>query len=116
MIVPRDADFEVIERSGSYKGRYFVLGGSLPILEKEPEKRIRINELKSKITREPDIKEMILAMNANAEGENTADFIKEMFKDSGFVISELGRGLSTGSELEYVDSDTLKNALLHRTK
>lgn len=116
MIVPRDADFEAVEKSG-YKGKYFVLGGSLPILEKEPEKRIRLNELKARIKKDAGtLKELILAMNANAEGENTADFIKEMFRNESLIVSELGRGLSTGSELEYTDSDTLKNALLHRTK
>lgn len=117
MIVPRDADFEAVEKSGSYKGLYFVLGGSLPILEKEPERRIRIKDLDARIKRDTGkIKEIILAMNANAEGENTADFIKEKFKSEGITFSELGRGLSTGSELEYADPETLKNALLHRTK
>ena len=117
MLVPRDADFEAVEKSGGYNGLYFVLGGSLPILEKEPAKRIRIKELEAKIKKgAKEIKEIILAMNANAEGENTAIFIKEKFKDLGIPFSELGRGLSTGSELEYADPDTLKNALLHRTK
>ena len=117
MIVPRDADFEAIEKSGSYKGLYFVLGGALPILEKEPAKRIRINELKKKIEKnKKEIKEIILAMNANAEGENTADFIKQTLEKNGFEFSILGRGLSTGAELEYADPETLKNALLHRTK
>ncbi|MBX4199062.1 recombination mediator RecR [Candidatus Parcubacteria bacterium] len=117
MLVPRDADFEAVEKSGGFKGLYFILGGSLPILEKEPEKRIRLSELKARIKRDSGvIKEVILAMNANAEGENTAEYIKETFKGEGFDFSELGRGLSTGSELEYADPDTLKNALLHRTK
>jgi recombination protein RecR len=116
MIVPRDADLEAVEKSGSYKGFYFVLGGSLPILEKEPAKRIRLNELKSKIERsKKELKEIILAMNANAEGENTADFIKDLYRDSSLTFSLLGRGLSTGTELEYADPETLKNALLHRT-
>ena len=116
MIVPRDADFEQMERSGSYKGLYFILGGSLPILEKEPEKRIRIRELSRKVEKsKQDLKEIILAMNANAEGENTAEFIKENFKTLSLPFSTLGRGLSTGSELEYADPETLKNALLHRT-
>lgn len=117
MIVPRDADFEAVEKSGSYRGRYFVLGGSLPILEKEPEKRIRIKNLELRITREKGkLKEVILAMNANAEGENTADFLKERLANSDLKISELGRGLSTGSELEYADPETIKSALLHRTE
>ncbi|MEK7194481.1 MAG: recombination mediator RecR [Patescibacteria group bacterium] len=116
MLVPRDADFDAVEKSGGYKGYYFILGGSLPILEKEPQKRIRVSELEKRIGKsKKDLKEIILAMNANAEGENTAIFIKEKFKDTDILFSELGRGLSTGSELEYADPDTLKNALLHRT-
>ena len=117
MIVPRDIDFEAVEKSGSYKGHYFVLGGSLPILEKEPEKRIRIEKLQETINKkQKTLKEVILAMNANADGENTADYLKEKFKSLNFTISVLGRGLSTGAELEYADPETLKNAFLHRTK
>ncbi len=116
MIVPRDIDFEVVERSGSYKGYYFILGGVVPILEKEPEKRIRIDDLQKTINkRKKDLKEIILAMNANLDGENTAEFIKQYIGDS-YVVSTLGRGLSTGAELEYADPETLKNAFLHRTK
>jgi recombination protein RecR len=118
MLVPRDADFEAVEKSGGYKGLYFILGGSLPILEKEPAKRIRIKDLESRIKRDADkIKEIILAMNANAEGENTEIFIKETLSPllPDVTFSTLGRGLSTGAELEYADPDTLKNALLHRS-
>lgn len=116
MVVQRDIDLETVEKSGEYKGRYFVLGGSLPILEKEPEKRIRIKDLESRIKKDKAIKEVILAMNANAEGENTADYIRERLKGAEIEFSVLGRGLSTGAELEYADPETLKNALRNRTK
>ncbi len=119
MIVPRDIDLEAIEKSGGYKGYYFVLGGALPILEKEPEKRIRIKELKKHLHHKKDLKEIILGMNANAEGENTADFLKAELSsliNKDVAVSILGRGLSTGIELEYADPETLKNAFLHRTK
>lgn len=115
MLVPRDVDLEAVEKSSAYEGYYFVLGGVIPILEKEPEKRIRLTELEARL-KNPSIKEVILAMNANQDGEHTAEFIKERFKDAPFSFSELGRGLSTGAELEYADPETLKNALLHRTK
>ncbi len=115
MIVPRDIDFEAVEKSGSYKGYYFILGGVVPILEKEPEKRIRVKELEARIKKNKDIKEIILAMNANLDGENTAEFIKQYIGE-GYVTSTLGKGLSTGAELEYADPETLKNAFLHRTK
>ena len=116
MIVPRDIDFEAVERSGSYKGLYFILGGVVPILEKEPAKRIRLKELENRIKKSKSLKEIILAMNANLDGENTGEFIKEKFGSTSVVFSTLGRGLSTGSELEYADPETLKNAFLHRTK
>lgn len=115
MIVPRDVDLEAVEKSGSYHGRYFVLGGVVPILEKEPEKRIRLSEL-DKILKKPEgLVEAILAMNANNDGENTVEFIKERYQGR-VPFSVLGRGLSTGAELEYADPETLKNAFLHRTK
>lgn len=116
MLVPRDIDMEAVEKSGGYKGLYFVLGGAVPLLEKEPEKRIRVDELEKLLSKKKDLKEVILAMNANLDGENTAEYIKEKFRSDTLTFSTLGRGLSTGAELEYADPDTLKSALLHRTK
>ncbi len=121
MIVSRDVDFEAIEKSKVYNGYYFILGGNIPILDKEPEKKVRLNQLFERINRDKDkIKEIILSLNANAEGEHTTEFIrnyiKEKFPSSDFSITVLGRGLSTGTELEYSDSDTIKNALKNRER
>ena len=121
MIVPRDIDMEAVEKSGSYPGYYFILGGVVPILEKEPEKRIRNKELGIRIKEglKDGLKEVVLAMNANLDGENTAEYLKEKLTNlstSKLIITMLGRGLSTGAELEYADPETLKNAFLHRTK
>ena len=115
MIISRDVDFEVVEKSKVYNGYYFILGGNIPILEKEPEKKVRLKELKERIVK-GQFKEIILSLNANAEGENTTDFIRQFIKSDfpAIKISVLGRGLSTGSELEYLDSDTIKNALQNR--
>ncbi|MEK9171991.1 MAG: toprim domain-containing protein, partial [Patescibacteria group bacterium] len=111
MIVPRDIDFEAVERSGSYNGYYFILGGVVPILEKEPEKKIRISELRNLIHKKKSgLKEIILAMNANLDGENTAEFIRQKYQGLPLIFSTLGKGLSTGAELEYADPETLKNA------
>ncbi len=119
LVISHERDLENIEKTHSYDGMYFVLGGTLPILEKEPEKHIRINELISIIDkRSDDLKEVILAMSATTEGEHTAGFIiekiRQLSEKNKFKISQLGRGLSTGSELEYSDSDTIKNALKNR--
>lgn len=115
MIVEKDVDLENIERSGVYDGKYFVLGGTIPILDKEPEKKIRINELIEYIKRET-FSEIILALSANPDGDSTGDYVKKALKKAriGSKISFLGRGLSTGSELEYSDSETIKNAFENR--
>ncbi len=122
LVVSRDVDFENIEKSHTYDGYYFVLGGSVPILDKEPEKHVRVKELKRLIEMSAKaatpLSEIILAMNANPEGENTADYIRDTLADiapkNGIKISVLGRGLSTGTELEYSDEETIKNALKNR--
>lgn len=119
MIVPRDSDLESVEKASSWNGIYFVLGGTVPILEKEPEKKIRIKELKDKMLRTKDVvKEIIIAMNFNPEGENTADFVKQILEqltiNKNTKISNLGKGLSMGTELEYADKETIKNALRNR--
>ncbi len=119
-IVSRDVDFENLEKTGAYNGLYFILGGSVPILEQNPENRVRIKELVSSVKKKSEngLKEIILALNANPEGENTADYIKKslapIVEKHSIIISMLGRGLSTGTELEYSDSQTLKNALQNR--
>jgi len=117
MIVSRDVDFEAIEKSKVYQGYYFILGGTIPILEKEPEKKVRLKELKNKIA-QGNFSEIILSMNATADGEHTTDFIrdyiKENFVDKDIKITVLGRGLSTGTELEYADHDTIRSALNNR--
>jgi recombination protein RecR len=116
-VLARDVDFEHIEKTGIYNGYYFVLGGLVPILEKEPEKRARLYELKRRLESD-SIGEIIIAMNANPDGENTEEVIREyvgkIAEDRQITISTLGRGLSTGVELEYSDSETLKHALSGR--
>jgi recombination protein RecR len=118
MIVARDSDFETIEKSGAYRGRYFILGGTVPILDKEPEKRIRLQKMLEKVSDMPDLKEIILSLNATPDGEHTADIVKDalqnLLKENTIKISLLGRGISTGAELEYVDGETIKNALQNR--
>lgn len=115
LVVSRDVDFEAIEKSKFYDGYYFILGGTVPILDKEPEKRVRVKELKDRINKSKPA-EIILSLNVNAEGENTIEYLKNIISslDSNIKLSVLGRGLSTGSELEYSDSDTIKNALKNR--
>lgn len=122
MIISRDSDFETIEKSGVYRGLYFILGGTVPILDNEPEKRIRLQTLLEYVleltNQNPAFKEIILSLNATPDGEHTANIVKEallkILESRPVKISVLGRGLSTGAELEYVDGETIKNALKNR--
>ena len=118
MVVEKDIDLENIRQAGIYKGCFFVLGGLVPILEKEPQSKIRLKELLSRINSEPNLKEIILALGVNPLGDNTAQYLKEKIEPlaakKSLKISTLGRGLSTGTELEYLDDETIKNALKNR--
>jgi recombination protein RecR len=122
MLVEKDADLDNIEKSGVFKGRYFVLGGSIPILEKHPERLVRTRELTSRLE---DLKkakesprEIIFAFSNTPEGDSTAQFLIELLSPladvQGFTFTTLGRGLSTGSELEYSDTETIKSAFQNR--
>lgn len=122
MIVSKDVDLETIEKSHSYNGLYFVLGGSVPILEKNPDTKIRSKELIASVEKrikEDGLKEIIMAMNLNPEGENTEEYVSHLLSPlathHNIKISILGRGLSTGTELEYSDSETISYALKNRS-
>ena len=121
IIVSHDVDLEHIEKSGVYHGMYFVLGGIVPILAKDPNERIRGNELVKLVKNRSEkkaLKEIILAMNVTPEGENTEQYLIDaltpVLKEKNIKISHLGRGISTGTEIEYSDKETLKNALENR--
>ena len=142
MIVARDSDFESIEKSNAYMGLYFILGGTVPVLDKEPEKRIRLKFLlerisssfaktstfaKASVDKSVDkstsrqnsrFEEVILSLNTTPDGGHTTTIVKDAVSNitSGkqIKITVLGRGLSTGAELEYADSDTIRNALKNR--
>jgi recombination protein RecR len=118
MVVEKDSDLESIKKSGVYNGKYFILGGLVPIVEKTTKSRVRIEELKRKISGSAELKEIILAFSISPQGDHTDQYVREQLKDAcekqNIKISSLGKGLSTGTELEYSDNDTLKNALKNR--
>ena len=119
MVVEKDSDLESVKKSRVYAGKYFILGGLVPIVEKTTKSRVRIEELKTKIQKESKVlKEIILAFSLNPQGDHTDQYVREQIREicdtQNIKISSLGRGLSTGTELEYSDNDTLKNALKNR--
>jgi len=116
MIVAHDVDVESVEKSGVYHGYYFVLGGTVPILEEKPEERVRLAALKKQLAerKAKGLTEVILALDLNPEGEHTMEFLGKQLEGKGVKVTVLGRGLSTGTELQYSDPETIKNALKNR--
>jgi recombination protein RecR len=120
IVVERDTDIDALERSRTYDGLYFVLGGTIPLLESDDVKRVRGGALKHIVEeRAPEgLRELTLAFSVNPDGENTSRYVETLLRDlivtHHITVSQLGRGLSTGSELEYADPDTLKSAFENR--
>lgn len=118
-IVAGDIDLDALEKSGTYKGKYFVIGGTIS-LSTEKAKKLRLRELLSSLHERISrgLKEVIIALPANPEGDFTAVHVREALlpyaREHEFQITNLGRGLSTGSELEYADPDTIRAALESR--
>ncbi len=120
LIVASDSDIQAIERSGVYEGLYFVLGGTVPLLSEKENGKVRGGALKALVSERvnENLTEIILAFAVNPDGENTGRYVTTLLKDlietNNIKVSELGRGLSTGSELEYADPETIKSALRNR--
>ncbi len=116
MIIEKDQDLLAVERANAYRGRYFVLGGVLTLSGKG---QIREHELVDRVekrTQAGTLKEIVLALSATSEGEHTADRVRSVLGPlrEHLKLSVLGRGLATGSELEYADAETLSGALQNR--
>jgi len=118
MIVEKDSDLESVRKSRVYNGKYFVLGGLVPVVEKNTKSYVRVNELTDRIRKSTQVTEIILAFSLSPVGDHTDFYIRNQIKEiserHNIKISSLGRGLSTGTELEYSDNETLKNALKNR--
>ncbi len=137
MIVVKELDIDAIEKTGFYNGKYFILGNILPFLTEKPSEIINIRELVNLIhtnlqndTKEENslsqnasaeqgkISEIIFAMPATDEGENTINYLKKTLSQIVGIekvkMSTLARGLSTGLDIEYVDKNTFKEAFDHR--
>lgn len=112
-IVENPIDVTVIEQTASFRGKYFVLLGHLSPLDGIGPEEIGIAKLKSHFERN-DIKEVILATNPTVEGEATAHYISELAKQYAIKVTRIARGVAIGSELEYIDSNTLAHAFAGR--
>jgi len=110
-VVEEPLDIISLERTKVFNGLYHVLGGVLQVGDTGAD--LKIPELLSRIEKEK-ITEVILATNPTTEGDTTALYLKRKLQPLGVKITRLGRGLSTGADLEYADEITLSEALKNR--
>jgi recombination protein RecR len=112
-VVETPADQAALERTGAFRGYYFVLMGKLSPLDGIGPKEIGLAQLFERAL-DGQVSEVILATNFTAEGEATAHVIGEALRQRGLTVTRLARGVPAGSELEYVDLGTIAHALVDR--
>lgn len=113
-VVAEPFDIVALEKIGSYKGTYHVLGGLISPIDGVGPEQLHVRELVTRID-EDGVTEIILAINASVEGETTAMYIQQQLGDKKVTLTRLARGLPIGVDLEYADQITLARALEGRT-
>ena len=112
-VVEEPADLASIESTGSFRGRYHVLGGTIAPLDGVGPESLRVDALVERIER-GGIDEVILATNPNPEGEATALYVAERVAHYGVPVTRIGYGMPIGGDLEYVDPVTVRKSLENR--
>jgi recombination protein RecR len=114
-VIEEPADLAAVEKSGSFHGRYHVLGGTLSPMDGIGPGELRIDELERRV-RSGRVREVILATNPNVEGDATAHFIAERLLPTGVLLSRIASGMPLGGDLEYADHVTVGRSLENRRK
>ena len=112
-VVESPRDILPIERSGSFHGRYHVLGGLLSPMDGIGPGELHLKELLKRLENE-EVTEVILATGSNVEGEATAAYIADLLKPLGITVTRIAQGMPVGGDLEYIDEITLARALTGR--
>mgnify|MGYP003681879868 CR=1 FL=1 len=108
-VVEDVADLWAMERSGTFKGRYHVLGGTLSALDQVGPEQLRIPKLVERVGTE-SVAEVILALNATVDGQTTAHYIADQLEGQ-VALTSLAQGVPIGGELDYLDDGTITAAL-----
>ncbi|WP_321397137.1 recombination mediator RecR [Emcibacter sp.] len=112
-VIEEVADLWALERSGSYRGLYHVIGGTLSALDGVGPDDLNITGLVERAG-EDSVTEVIIATNATVDGQTTAHYITDRLKNAGVSVSRLAHGVPVGGELDYLDDGTLTAALNSR--
>jgi len=114
VVVEDVADLWALERAGAINARYHVLGGTLSALDGIGPQDLSINALVTR-AHAPEVKEIILALNATVDGQTTAHYITDLLGGAGVTVTRLAHGVPVGGELDYLDEGTLAAAMRSRT-
>lgn len=114
-VVERETDIDLIEKTKSYRGLYFVLGSLINPLKGSGLNSMRKEKLLERVKKE-DLKEILLALDFTVPGQATALYLKELLSDYHKKITRLGQGLPTGADVGYADEETLRSALKGRSE
>ena len=109
-VVERAVDILSVEKSGTFRGKFHVLGGKISPLDGVEPEDLKISDLEKRLANEP-IKEIIIALGTDVEGDATSNYLAKRLARSGLKISRIGFGLPAGSGLEFADELTLSRAL-----
>lgn len=112
-VVQNVADLRAMEQSGGYRGLYHVLHGALSPLDGIGPEELKIDKLMARLA-QGEVREVILATNANVEGDATALYLSSLAGQDGLQVTRLASGIPQGGELEYLDGATLSRALSER--
>jgi recombination protein RecR len=108
-VVEEPNDVIAVEKTNEFRGLYHVLGGALSPLDGIGPEELKVSELLSRVT--GDVREVILAMNPNVEGEATTIYLSRLLKPLGVKVTRIARGIPVGGDLEFADEATLGRAL-----
>ena len=112
-IVEQPSDLVALEKSGAYKGLYHVLHGTLSPINGVGPEALRIQELVARVRAET-VEELVIATNTNVEGESTASYLCELFKNDAVRVTRIASGVPMGSDLKYLDEVTIRRAMERR--
>jgi len=113
-VVEEPRDIVAVERTGEYRGRYHVLGGTLSALDGVGPEELNIAGLVRRVA-QGGIREVIVATNATVDGQTTAHYITDLLHGANVQVTRLAHGVPVGGELDYLDEGTLAAAIRQRT-
>lgn len=115
-VISESRDIATMEATSAFRGKYFVLGGTLNPIDGRTPETLHVRELMERVRISPDLKEVILAFSPDMQGETTMMYLSRQLKPFNKKVTRLARGLPMGADIEYADEVTLLSALQGRSE